>query len=420
MNMTIWIWPALALAPAMGALGFYLGSLRTRLHLGQAHQAQVGALESEIKALKIMQEQSALREQERSSWMAQSQKDLKDSFEQSQKNLRDSFQSLSLQALDENSGRFMQAAKGELDKKLDPVQAVLKQFGDALNHLETNRVGAYEALNQQIKQLLESEQQLRRETHQLSSSLRGSQVRGRWGELQLRRIVEIAGMQKYCDFDEQRSVETENGRLRPDLVVRLPGNCQVVVDAKAPLTGFMEATEATRETYAQKLKEHAQFVRTHVSDLSKKSYWREFGPGPEFVLLFLPGETCLTAALRADPDLIEWSARQQVILATPATLIALLKAVACGWQQQSVAEEAQKIKTIGLELYERLLKMHDYFGETGKNLSRAVESYNRGVASFESRVMVTARRWQAMESLNLDKTERRLTPLEVQTREWVG
>lgn len=412
MNM---IWAMGVLLPAtlgLGILlGFYWGALKTRL-----------LLEKEIVGLKMAQEKDQSHLEEKLSWV-----------NQAEQSLRDAFSSLSANALQQNNQQFLAlaqsrfqelhvAARGDLAQNqqhlaalLTPIQQSLSKFDTTLQTVEKNRTGAYEGLTQQIKQLADSERQLRQETHQLANSLKSSQVRGRWGELQLKRVIEMAGMTNYCDFEEQRSTEGEEGvRLRPDVVVRMPGGRQIVIDAKAPLSGFLKAIESSdTETYAQHIKAHARQVKDHIVTLSRKTYWAQFQPSPEFVLLFLPGETFFSAALAADPELIEFGSKQQVILATPTTLIALLKTVAHGWHQQKIAEQAQSISILGRDLYNRLSTLGGYFGDMGKHLGKAVDSYNKGMNALESRVMVSARKLHDMEAVGTDKELLSLNPLEV-------
>jgi DNA recombination protein RmuC len=392
-------------------LGFYWGRLKTRL-----------LLEKEIAALKMAQEKDLHHWEEKRTWVSQTDQAL-----------RDTFSSLSAHALQQNNQQFLAlaqsrlqefyaAAKGDLTQNqqhlsalLTPIQQALSTFDVTVQAVEKTRVGAYEGLTQQIKQLVESERQLRQETHQLASALQSSQVRGRWGELQLKRVIEMAGMMNYCDFEEQPSFESDEGaRLRPDVVIRLPGGRQIVVDAKAPLSEYLKAVESVdAETYAQHMKAHARQVKEHMLALSRKTYWAQFQPSPEFVLLFLPGETFFSAALSADPELIEFGTKQQVILATPTTLIALLKAVSYGWQQQKIAEQAHLISTLGRDLYSRLSTMGIYFGDMGKHLGKAVDSYNRGINALESRVMVSARKLHQMEVVGSEKELMPQTPIEV-------
>lgn len=331
---------------------------------------------------------------------------------QARDELANQFTALSTAALEQNNARFLAlaeqrlkeqqtAGKAELETQkrdvkqlVKPVEEKLAAVDRVLRDIEKERAEAYGGLRSQLRSVAETQQRLQSETANLVTALRAPHVRGRWGEVQLKRVCEMAGMLAYCDFYEQQTVASENGVLRPDVVVKLPGGKDVVVDAKAPLAAYLDAIDAKDEDEREAhLDSYARHVREHIQKLSAKSYSAQFESSPEFVVMFLPGEVFYSAALERMPDLIERSVEESVLIATPTTLIALLKAVAYGWRQERMAESAREVSKLGRELYQRLALLSERFGKLGKRLSSSVDAYNEAVGTLERRVLVSARKF---------------------------
>ena len=312
-------------------------------------------------------------------------------LERADQRLRDTFQSLAAQALNDNRTSFFDLAKTSFETYRQPIADTLKRVDERLGDVERERIDSFARLSEQIVALGSS-------ANTLAHALRTPAVRGRWGELQLRRVVELAGMLQRCDFDEQPGLFSENGRLRPDVIIHLPGGKHIVVDAKVPLEAFLDAqTCADEESRIVRLQRHARQVRDHMDRLAGKAYWEQLGNSPEMVVMFLPGESLFSAALQHDLTLIEHGLGQRVLLASPLTLIAMLTTVAHSWRQEALTENYREVARLGKEFYERLATFADRFDEIRKRLDGAVQAYNEAAGSFESRILVSARRLRELE-----------------------
>ncbi|HET8808019.1 MAG TPA: DNA recombination protein RmuC [Methylophaga sp.] len=368
-------------------------------------------------------------------WEQQHKAELDEILDHTRDQLANTFNQLSNEALsrnntnflrlaEENLKRFQSEAKAELGSKEKAIEQLLKPINEALQNtskqiheIEKERKEAYGSLNTTIAQMNLNQQQLQQETQNLVQALRRPEVRGQWGEMTLRRLAELSGMVAHCDFYEQTHTTTETGSIRPDMIVRLPENREIIVDAKTPLDAYLSAIQAKDDmTRKLELKRHAQIIRGRIKELSRKNYWTEYSQSPEFVVLFIPGEQFLSAALEVDPALLEDSMSQNIILATPTNFIALLRAVSYGWKQQKLAENAEIIRELGETLYKRLSTFGNHLSKLGNSLGQSVNHFNSAVGSLERNVLPGARKFTEM-GISVKSEIDELPPVEQQPRQ---
>ena len=377
--------------------GVLFGALFTQLRAVR----RIEALRVELAAAQARLEASTLQEEDRLNLLEQSETRLRAAFDTLAGETLRTNSELFLRLAREALGRDQVIAQGALKERelaiaqlVEPLRVALERTEVQVQSLERERRESFSALRTQLESVAGGQAQLQRETRNLVTALRRPEVRGRWGELTLRRLVELAGLTEHCDFTEQLQLVGEEGALRPDLVVHMPDARDLVIDVKTPLDAYLAALEAsTEEERTEALRRHAQQVETRVRELASKSYWSQFERSPEFAVLFLPGDQFLSAALAERPELLESALSQSVIIATPSTLIALLKVVAYGWRQSAVAHNATQIRDLGQELYRRLSTFNGHLGRMGQRLATAVEAYNAAVGSLERGVLPQARRF---------------------------
>ncbi len=406
MKEMFWYISAAFLAGALLAWLYFRASRETLEERVNAREREIATLKEQAAAAQILHAEGMRAKLAEADLQARLQE-----ANAAREQLPAAFRALSQEVLQHNSAQFLQLANETLSRfqngavhdlterqtaihqVVKPLNDSLQLFGARLQEIEQQRTGAYSTLTEQVRQIAATHDELRRETGKLAGALRSTGTRGRWGEIQLRRVVEMAGMIECCDFHEQPVASGGETPLRPDLLIRLPNERQIVVDAKAPMQAYLDAFDCTDEkTRNEKLAEHARQIRRHLKKLGEKSYWAQFDSSPEFVIAFLPGEIFFSAALQQDPELIEFGVQNRVMVATPTTLIALLKAVAYGWNQDKLARNAQEIRKLGTEMFDRIKKFSEHYEDVGKAIDNAQSAFEKGRRSMESRLLSTARK----------------------------
>lgn len=395
---------------------------QTRKELDSERQSRVEAMTRLEESQKNLEEQKTLLEVMK--------KEMSDTFNALSKAALESSNESFLTLASERLGKIVEETKGKLgehqtamDGMIKPLSDTLKRYEDQIKVMEDSRHKAYGSLEEQLRTLASTHETLQKETSNLVSALRKPQVRGRWGEMQLRRVAELSGMSMHCDFTEQQSVDTEKGKIRPDMIVHLPMDREIVVDSKVSLEACLDAASAqTEEERKTKMEKHAQQVRAHMNKLASKEYWSQLNKSPEFVVLFIPGESFLSSAMEMDNTIIEDGIEKRVIIATPTTFIALLRAIAYGWRQEQVTKNAQVISELGRQLYERMNTLVQHLENVGSGLDKAIGAYNKAVGSMESRVLPSVRKFKELGVTGadeipvikqIDQTPRNLSMLEL-------
>lgn len=414
---TFSVWPILLGAAGVGALlGALIASLRAR------QRAQ--SLHVEIAVLKAQLKSDEQLERERQAALERSLDRLKSSFDAVANTSLRSNSELFLQLAREHLGKHQQAAASSLTEREKAIETMLAPIREALNkteqqiqRIEKDRAETFGSLKSSLESVALGQQALQKETLRLVNALRRPEVRGQWGEMTLRRLAELAGMVEHCDFKEQVHVRAEDGNLRPDMIVHMPDARDLVVDVKTPLDAYLEAVDATTdEARAVALRRHANAIAERVRQLGAKNYWSQFERSPDFVILFIPGDQFLSAALAEQPNLLEDAIRQDVIIATPTSFVALLKAVAYGWRQMALAQNAETIRNLAEDLYKRLGVFSTHLGKLGRNLSNSVDHYNAAVGSLERQVLPGARKFTEL-GVRPDREIESLEPIDKLARE---